>query len=155
MENLRELQHKEGLERMKQLQQHFELNPNLVSYLEDDRVYYSYLTGGGVMIGSIDTITYDPKYVQYVQEFEKEYHAYVYHAIESKALMGNQMYKFLSLLYVSSHPEEWEYERFDESEDYVQACVIDLDSGFAEIGDIFLTTYKSTANVYNVLIRKA
>ena len=108
-----------------------------------------------MMIGSIDTITYDPTYVKYVQAFEKEYQAYVYHAIESTAVRGNQVYKFLSLLYVSSHQEEWEYERFDEEEDYVPACVIDLKDGYAEIGDIFLTTYKSTANVYNVLIRKA
>lgn len=44
-----------------------------------------------------------------VKEFEKQYDAVVYHCISTPTNFGD----LLSMLYVSAHPDEWEYDRKD------------------------------------------
>ena len=149
--NLREKQQSEGLERMVEIQNKFGLNPNLIKYLDEGKVYYSYITGNGI-IGSIDTIDYDEKYVQIIKDFEKKRKAYVYHAIESKGYMGEKEYEFLSLLYVSKNEEDWPIERIEDN--YIQAYVVNLrNNKLSEIGDIFLDAFKGIMNDYSVLVR--
>ena len=149
--NIKEKQIAEGLYRMKQISEKFCLNPNLVKYLEQGKIYYSYITGGG-MIGSIDTIEYDSTYVELIKKFEKNSKGYVYHAIESALAFNNRQYHFLNLLYVSNNEEYWDSERL--TEDFISSYVIDLnDQGFSEIGDIFLDGFKGPVNSYNVLVR--
>lgn len=43
---------------------------------------------------------------KYVDEFEKKYDCLVYHIVHTYAQFG----ELLVMLYVSSHPEEWEYD---------------------------------------------
>lgn len=93
----------EAIERLEILTSELGLNSNAVNYFKQGKIYYSYLTGGGI-IGSIDTIGYIPKYEEIVKEFEEKYNCLVYHAIEDS-------FGMLSLLYVSDDEEEWAYER--------------------------------------------
>ena len=80
----------------------YDLNPNILKYFKDGRAYYSYLTAGG-LIGSIDSITYDPCYEQAVYDSEEKHRYLVYNAIES----GDH----LSLLFLGPNKDEWEFER--------------------------------------------
>lgn len=107
----------EALKRLEGLTETLELNPNIVKYLKEDKLYYSYVTGGG-LLGSIDTISYVPKYEEIVQKFEKTYNCYVYHAIEDS-------FGMLSLLYVSEHEEEWPYESPEGNNLYANVYVFD------------------------------
>ncbi len=86
----------------------------------DGRVYYSYLTAGG-LIGSIDAISYDPRYQVAVEEFESKHEGcLVFHAIESQMEYG----KMLSLLYVGNDKENWEGERLFDG--YIAAYTINF-----------------------------
>lgn len=116
----REEQRQEAIERIEALQERFELNPLILQRFRDDKVYYSYLTGGGI-IPSIDTIDYDPNYAELVKEFERFYGVMVYHAIESKTRYGT----LLSLLYVGNSEDSWEMERLNDDE--LMAYVVNFD----------------------------
>ena len=110
------------------------LNPNVLKYFNEGRIYYSYLTAGGMM-GSIDTISYDPAYEKAVRDFEDTYSGYlVYHAIESESFFG----KMLSLLYVSNEESDWDFERPDKG--ILMTYTVNLDDEeLSEFGDITLT----------------
>lgn len=113
----------EAINRINTLIEKCKLNPNVLKYFKEDKVYYSYLTAGGFM-GSIDTISYDKNYEKAVKDFETKHPDYiVYHAIESITAHG----KLLSLLYVGDDNEEWETERLD-SNNNIMSYVFNLDN---------------------------
>ena len=113
----------EAINRINTLIEKCKLNPNVLKYFKEDKVYYSYLTAGGFM-GSIDTISYDKNYEKAVKDFEAKHPDYiVYHAIESITAHG----KLLSLLYVSSDKEDWESERL-ESNNNIMSYVVNVDN---------------------------
>lgn len=133
---------KEAISRIKELIKNFNLNPNVLKYFEEGKIYYSYLTAGGFM-GSIDTIDYDSRYSKFVKEFEEKTGYMVYHAIET----GNS----LSILFVSNpnnenlddeqQNSEWKYERV--SKDGVLYCFVKNFevSELSEAGDIVISSY--------------
>lgn len=113
----------EVINRIKALIEKCNLNPNVLKYFNEVKVYYSYLTAGGFM-GSIDTISYDKNYEKAVRDFEKKHpDCLVYHAIESITAHG----KLLSLLYVSNDKEDWESERL-ESDNNIMSYVVNIDN---------------------------
>lgn len=113
----------EAINRIKALIERCNLNPNVLKYFNEGKVYYSYLTASGFM-GSIDTISYDKNYEKAVKDFEAKHpNCQVYHAIESITVHG----KLLSLLYVSDDKEEWQSERF-ESNNSIMSYVFNLDN---------------------------
>lgn len=113
----------EAINRIKTLIERCNLNPNVLKYFNEGKVYYSYLTANGSM-GSIDTISYDKDYEKVVKDFEEKHPDYiVYHAIESITTHG----KLLSLLYVSDDKEEWESERL-ENDNSIMSYVFNLDN---------------------------
>ena len=113
----------EAINRIETLIEKCNLNPKVLNYFKEGKVYYSYLTAGG-FLGSIDTISYDKSYEQAVKKFEMEHPDYlVYHVIETITLSG----KFLSLLYVSSEKEDWESERL-QSDNAIMVYVLNLDN---------------------------
>lgn len=113
----------EVINRIKAFIEKCNLNPNVLKYFNEGKVYYSYLTAGGFM-GSIDTISYDKNYEKAVKDFEAKHPDYiVYHAIESITAHG----KLLSLLYVGDDNEEWETERLD-SNNNIMSYVFNLDN---------------------------
>lgn len=121
----------EAVHRIEELTKKYQLNPNILRYFKEGRVYYSYLTAGGFM-ASIDTIEYDPRYAAAVREFEKTFAGYkVYHAIESMTGFGTM----LCLLYVGPDADEWEMQRLNG--DYLYSYIVNLSvPDFSEFGEI-------------------
>lgn len=156
-EELRNLQKKEAILRMEILINKYKLYPRLLEYLKKDMVYYSYVTGNG-MISSVDKLEYDSKYTQIKNSIELKLNCYVYHIIESDMILAGIRYKFLNFLFVSNHEDKWEYNRpgYDPSEDYIEAYVYNIENPkLSELGDIFLDTYIGISNEYPILIRRA
>lgn len=139
----------EAINRINTLIEKCKLNPNVLKYFKEGKVYYSYLTASGFM-GSIDTISYDKKYEKAVKDFETKHPDYlVYHAIESITSYG----KLLSLLYVGDDNEEWETERL-ESDNNIMSYVFNLDNpDLSEFGYIAIDGFmKSGALVRTDII---
>ena len=128
--------YKEAMSRMKTLQEKFELNPKILQYLKDDKLYYSYRVAG---FGCIDQVNYNEIYLKAVEDFEAKTGSYIYHVIENKSSRG---VIWLTLLYVSQNESNWKMEKHED--DYIAAYVMDLteqDSDFCgEYGDVFLTS---------------
>lgn len=123
----RNKQVEEGLKRLAFLEDVYRINPNIRKYFAEGKLYYSYITGGG-LIGSIDTITYDKRYEQIVADFETRTHSVVYHAIEDKHT--------LALLFVSNIIADWEKEQ--PHKEGVLAWVYDFDKKESSEGYIKL-----------------
>ena len=109
------------------------LNPSVLKYFKQGKIYYSWMTAGGFM-GSVDTITYEPLYVQIVQEAERLSGIHVYHAVETYDF-GRE----LILLYVEQDFREWEYSRPESS--VLMAYVYNLESGEGEFGYVELDSF--------------
>lgn len=122
----------EGLLRLQQLTETFNLNPKLCEYLSEGRIYYSYLVAED-LFGCIDTIEWDARFPKLVESFEKKNGAYVYHVIESKTRFGHM----LCFLYVSKEKnrEDWPSERL--YEDYFFAIHITLPPVMKSMGIFF------------------
>lgn len=129
--NYNEDMKKEALERLGILEEIYGLNPNVKKYFSEGKLYYSYLTAGGVM-GSIDTINYDKRYASLVEEFEKQTDNIVYHVIESG--------KYISLLFVSFDHDEWEKERPNDLGVY--AYIVNVDDTSSQSGFIKLDNFQ-------------
>ena len=132
----------EALSRLQKIEDSLaNVNPNIRKYLEDDKLYYSYLTGG-VLLGSIDTISYNPHYEAIVRKFEHDKGKFVYHVIET----GDT----LAFLYVTIPTDsmfgenllyEWEEERLA-SDNSLIAYVYNLQNpSYSEFGYIGIDTF--------------
>ena len=133
----REEKKQEALARLNLLTKRFHLNPHIADYFVEDRLYYSYVTCMG-MIGSIDTINYNPQYAKAAENFERQNDCLVYHAIET----GNT----LALLFVSDYRSDWESERLHG--DSLCVYVINYDEpDWSEVG------YISVDSLQGALIR--
>ena len=76
----REHQEKLAEQCIKELTAKYELNPNLLKYFLEGKVYYTEEIIP-YCIASMDNITYDSRFVDIVREFEMKSGALVYHAI--------------------------------------------------------------------------
>lgn len=123
MEDLKEMQVKEAIERMKML--HIMDRP--IKEFEKEGVLN--LSEG---IGLLYWLDDEEK--KMVADFEEEYGGVVYHVIKTFSTLG-LMY---SLLYVSKHTEEWEMDRADIQEGRAFVYVVNKDmpdcSEFGTIG---------------------
>lgn len=99
--DMKSKQKKEALNRIDELTEKFSLNPNIKEYFKKGKLYYSYLTAGG-LIGSIDRIDYDERYPKAVSNFEKDGRL-VFHCIEFN--------NTLACLFVGKSENEWESEK--------------------------------------------
>lgn len=106
-ENLKELQKKEALERLKILQNEFELMETVVKEFEQkDTVYYSEDIAPNYN-GILYWISNKEDYANAVKQFEEKHNAVVYHTILNHTIFGT----ILNLLYVSEHQDEWSMDR--------------------------------------------
>jgi hypothetical protein len=135
----------EAISRIQELTKKYKLNPHILKYFKEGKVYYSYLTALG-FLGSIDTISYDPRYEEAVKKFEQKHDGFiVYHAIESKMQCGDM----LDLLYVSNSQEQWETERL--YEDCIASYTVNFTNPeLSEFGDIAVSGFGESG----ALIRK-
>ena len=145
MENVKTEVFEEAVSRITELIGIYNLNPNILKYFKEGRVYYSYLTAGGI-IGSIDTVSYDKRYEEAVKEFERKFEGcLVYHAIETYTEYG----EMLSLLYVGNNKENWEMERV--SENYIATYTINFTyPDLSEFGDIVVSGYGNSGALIRV-----
>ena len=120
---------KEALSRLEDMTRKLHLNPHIVDYFKQDRIYYSYTTFMG---GCINTVTYDPRFPRIIADFERMYNCYVYHAI----LCGDM----LSLLFVSSYESDWPEERLHSDGTICTYTHNFSEPDFSEIGYIGITS---------------
>ena len=123
----------EAQRRMHTLIDQFSLNPKLLRYLKEDKLYYSYRVAGWA---SIDSITYNPKYSKAVKDFEETTGNLVYHVVESRVLVPEEVI-LLTMLFVSPREENWPGETL--CGDYIFAFVQNMsDADSSEYGDVYL-----------------
>ena len=107
MEELKELQKNEALNRLRILQMNFELLENVVTEFEqDDKLYYSEYINQNLQ-GILYYVSNKEEFTNAIKEFEEKHQAKVYHAILTPLTYGTM----LSLLYVSQYTEEWKRDR--------------------------------------------
>ena len=124
----------EAVARLRSLERQVHLNPNVRKYYLEGKLYYSYMTGGG-FIGSIDTISYNPRYEKIVKDAEERFGFHVYHCVESLAPWHS-----LTLLYVEKDPSEWYLGRPEEGDVY--GYVHNFELGEGEFGYVAFEAYQ-------------
>jgi hypothetical protein len=130
----------ESIRRLEQLVDKMRLNPNVIKYFKQGKVYYSYITG--FVIGSIDTITYDPRYEIVVKEFEEEYEGcVVYHAIEFESM--------LSLLFVGNNKDTWCAEELIGNS--IFSYTVNFEENTKEFGSIYVSDYMNSGALIRTL----
>ena len=132
MEDLRENQKQEAIKRLKILEEVYQLHPNVLKeFKQDGTVYYSEQVNS-MYRGILYWLRNKPKYVQAVKNVEEKYNIFVYHCILHYTEFG----ECLTMLYVSSTPEEWERDKNELKTGYIVAYVYNLDEIYSEFGSI-------------------
>lgn len=129
---LKNLQMQEALERLKILQEQYEVHSNVLNeFKQDGTVYYSERINK-VYNGILYWVDNEQKYADAVKEIENKYHIFVYHFILNHTEFG----EWLSMLYVSCKPEEWEDEKSELKSGTPFAYVYTFDELSSEFGPI-------------------
>ena len=132
-EDIRTLQKKEAIERLKILHEKYELLENVITEFEkEDTLYYSEYKNK-VFSAVLYWVSNREDLTELVKKVEKEKGILVYHAILTPTIYG----AFFSMLYVSKNQEEWENDKIELKESLPVAYCTNLsDSKMAEFGDI-------------------
>lgn len=122
-QDLKQLQKTEAIERLKILQDKFELMETVTKEFEkEDTLYYSeYINKSCPAI--LYWVNNKEEYKNAVKEFEEEHNALVYHAILTRTTFGT----ILTLLYVTEEQEVWQEDRKQLNEGLPLAYCINLD----------------------------
>ena len=119
----KEEQKAEAIKRLKMLKIH----PNVIKEFQYKKPLLNYSYRG---------ILYwikDNRWKEIISDFESKYNAVVYHAIFTPTGFGD----LLTLLYVSSHEEEWSMDNEDLEQGFAYAYVANLtDDDCSEIGSV-------------------
>lgn len=122
MENLRLEQKQEAIERMKMLDIYAQA---IKDFEKEDVINVS--EHGGILFWL------DDEQQAMVKNFEEKYNATVYHVIHNYTEFG----ELYSLLYVSQHKEEWDYDKDDIRHHCAFVYVVNKDEeSFSEFGSI-------------------
>lgn len=113
----------EAIKRLKMLKIH----PNVVKEFQYEKPLLNYSYRG--FLYWIE----DNRWKEIISDFESKYNAVVYHAIFTPTGFGD----LLTLLYVSSHEEEWSMDNEDLEQGFAYAYVANLtDDNCSEIGSV-------------------
>ena len=121
MENQKQLQKQEAIERLKILHDQYDLMETVINEFEEKNTLYYSEQYREVSI--LYWISNNEEYERAIKEFEKENEILVYHAILTSTVFG----KLLTLLYVSANQEEWETDQEELTEGLPCAYVMNLD----------------------------
>ena len=122
MENLREKQKQEAIERMKMLK----IYSQAIKEFEKENVI-NVSEHGGILFWL------DDEQQEMVKRFEEKYNAVVYHIIHNYTEFG----ELYSLLYVSQNEQEWGYDKDDIKHNIALCYVVNKDEeNFSEFGSI-------------------
>lgn len=132
-QELKQLQKQEAIERLKILQDSFQLMETVTKeFLNDGTIYYSEYQNQAFP-AILYWVTNQEKYANIIKEIEEEKNILVYHAILTPTMYG----KYLSLLYVSECHKEWKRDKSDLKKGLPLAYCINLsDPQMAEFGGI-------------------
>lgn len=132
-EDIRTLQKKEAIERLKILHEKYELLENVITEFEkEDTLYYSEYKNK-VFSAVLYWVSNREDLTELVKKVEEEKGILVYHAILTPTIYGT----YFSLLYVSKNKKEWENEKTDLKDSLPLAYCTNLsDSKMAEFGGI-------------------
>lgn len=122
MEELKIKQKQEAIERMKMLK----IYTQAIKEFEKENVI-NVSEHGGILFWL------DDEQQETVKRFEEKYNAVVYHVIHNYTEFG----ELYSLLYVSQHEEEWDYDKDDIKHNIALCYVVNKDEeSFSEFGSI-------------------
>ena len=122
MEELKIKQKQEAIERMKMLK----IYSQAIKEFEKENVI-NVSEHGGILFWL------DDEQQEMVKKFEEKYNAVVYHVIHNYTEFG----ELYSLLYVSQHEQEWDYDKDDIKHDIALCYVVNKDEeNFSEFGSI-------------------
>ncbi len=122
MGNLREKQKREAIERMKMLK----IYSQAIKEFEKENVI-NVSEHGGILFWLND------EQQEMVKQFEEKYNAIVYHVIHNYTEFG----ELYSLLYVSQHENEWDYDKDDIKHNIALSYVVNINEEcFSEFGSI-------------------
>ena len=122
MEELKIKQKQEAIERMKMLK----IYSQAIKEFEKDNVI-NVSEHGGILFWL------DDEQQEMVKRFEEKYNAVVYHIIHNYT----EFDELYSLLYVSQHEEEWDYDKDDIKHNIALCYVVNKDEeSFSEFGSI-------------------
>lgn len=122
MEELKIKQKQEAIERMKMLK----IYSQAIKEFEKDNVI-NVSEHGGILFWL------DDEQQEMVKRFEEKYNAVVYHVIHNYTVFG----ELYSLLYVSQHENEWDYDKDDIKHNIALCYVVNKDEkNFSEFGSI-------------------
>ena len=122
MEELKIKQKQEAIERMKMLK----IYSQAIKEFEKENVI-NVSEHGGILFWL------DDEQQEMVKQFEEKYNAVVYHVIHNYTEFG----ELYSLLYVSQHEQEWDYDKDDIKHDIALCYVVNKDEeNFSEFGSI-------------------
>ena len=122
MENLREKQKQEAIERMKMLK----IYSQAIKEFEKENVI-NVSEHGGILFWL------DDEQQEMIKRFEEKYNAVVYHVIHNYTEFG----ELYSLLYVSQHENEWDYDKDNIKHNIALCYVVNKDEeSFSEFGSI-------------------
>lgn len=122
MEELKIKQKQEAIERMKMLK----IYSQAIKEFEKENVI-NVSEHGGILFWL------DDEQQEIVKRFEEKYNAVVYHVIHNYTEFG----ELYSLLYVSQHEQEWDYDKDDIKHDIALCYVVNKDEeNFSEFGSI-------------------
>ena len=122
MEELKIKQKQEAIERMKMLK----IYSQAIKEFEKENVI-NVSEHGGILFWLND------EQQEMVKRFEEKYNAIVYHVIHNYTEFG----ELYSLLYVSQHEEEWDYDKDDIKHNIALCYVVNKDEeNFTEFGSI-------------------
>ena len=122
MEELKIKQKQEAIERMKMLK----IYSQAIKEFEKENVI-NVSEHGGILFWL------DDDQQEMVKQFEEKYNAVVYHVIHNYTEFG----ELYSLLYVSRHENEWDYDRDDIKHNIALSYVINInEESFSEFGSI-------------------
>lgn len=138
-QDLKQLQKIEAIERLKILQDKFELLERVTKKFEkEDTLYYSeYVNKQCPAI--LYWINNKENYEKAIKQLEKEHNILVYHAILTRTTFGT----LLTLLYVSANQDEWKRDRDELTEGLPCAYVMNLnDDNCSEFGCVQIASAK-------------
>lgn len=122
MEELKIKQKQEAIERMKMLK----IYSQAIKEFEKENVI-NVSEHGGILFWL------DDEQQEMVKRFEEKYNAVVYHVIHNYTEFG----ELYSLLYVSQHENEWDYDKDDIKHNIALCYVVNKDEeNFSEFGSI-------------------
>ncbi len=131
--DLKQLQKKEALKRLKILQDKFELMETVTKeFKQDNTLYYSeYVNKSCPAI--LYWVSNKKEYENAVKEFEEKHNTLVYHCILNRTTFGT----ILTLLYVTEEQEEWKEDKEQLQEGLPLSYVVNLsDNECSEFGGI-------------------